>query len=199
MIVIDVETSGTDPYKNSILSIGAIDFSNPERQFYEECQIEKDKEYTEEALNVNGFKKEELTSPKKKTLENVLNEFFEWMKPLEDKTIGGHNVNFDAGFLNYSFKRYNINFSFGHRVLDTHSLVYASLLSRGLKIPLKNEKTNINSDYVFNYVGLPSEPKPHNALNGAKMEAEAISRLIFGRKLLNEYYNYDVPAYLSKI
>lgn len=199
MIVIDIETSGTDPYKNSILSIGAIDFSNPKRQFYEECQIEKDKEYTEEALNVNGFKKEELTSPKKKTLEKVLNEFFEWMKPVEDKTIGGHNVNFDAGFLNYSFKRYNINFSFGHRVLDTHSLVYASILSRGLKIPLKNEKTNINSDYVFNYVGLPSEPKPHNALNGAKMEAEAISRLIFGRKLLNEYNNYDMPLYLSKI
>ncbi|MCL4376137.1 3'-5' exonuclease [Candidatus Parvarchaeota archaeon] len=199
MIVIDVETSGTDPYRNSILSIGAIDFFNPERQFYQECQIEKDKEYTEEALNVNGFKKEDLTDPKKKTLESVLNEFLEWMKPVEDKTMGGHNVNFDARFLNYSFKRYNIHFSFGYRVLDTHSLVYASVLSRGLKTPLKNEKTDINSDYVFNYVGLPSEPKPHNALNGAKMEAEALSRLIFGRKLLNEYDNYDVPEYLSKI
>ncbi len=199
MIVIDVETSGTNPYKHSILSIGAVDFFNPERQFYQECQIEKDKEYTEEALNVNGFKKEDLNDPKKKTLEKVLNEFIEWMKPVEDKTIGGHNVNFDAGFLNYSFKRYNIDFSFGHRVLDTHSLVYASMLSRNLKIPLKNEKTDINSDYVFNYVGLPSEPKPHNALNGAKMEAEALSRLIFGKKLLNEYDSYHVPAYLPKI
>ena len=168
MIVIDIETSGTSPYKNSILSIGAVDFSNPERQFYQECQIEKDKEYSEEALNVNGFKKEELNDPKKNSLEKVLNEFIEWIKPVEDKTIGGHNVNFDAGFLNYSFKRYNIDFSFGHRVLDTPSLVYASILSRGLKIPLKNEKTDINSDYVFNYVGLPTEPKPHNALNGAK-------------------------------
>ena len=58
MIVVDIETSGTSPYKHSILSIGAVDFSNPERQFYQECQIEKDKEYTEEALNVNGVKKE---------------------------------------------------------------------------------------------------------------------------------------------
>ena len=198
MIVIDVETSGTNPYKHSILSIGAVDFSNPERQFYQECRIEKDKEYTEEALNVNGFKKEELNDPKKSSLEQVLNEFLEWIKPVEDKTIGGHNVNFDAGFLNYSLKRYNIDFSFGHRVLDTHSLVYASILSRGLKIPLKNEKTDINSDYVFNYVGLPSEPKPHNALNGAKMEAEALSRLIFGRKLLKEYDEYNIPEYLIK-
>ena len=198
MIVVDIETSGLDPYKNSILSIGAVDFSNPERQFYQECQMEKDKEYVEEALKVNGFKKEELNDPKKKTLESILNEFLEWMEPIENKTIGGHNVNFDAGFLNYSFKRYNLNFSFGHRVLDTHSLVYASILSRGLKIPLKNKRTDINSDYVFNYVGLPSESKPHNGLNGAKMEAEAFSRLIFGRKLLNEYNNYNVPEYLQK-
>ncbi|MEM0143859.1 MAG: 3'-5' exonuclease [Candidatus Parvarchaeum sp.] len=198
MIVIDVETSGTNPYKHSILSIGAVDFSNPERQFYQECQIEKDKEYAEDALNVNGFKKETLNDPKKKTLERVLNEFIEWLKPLADKTIGGHNVNFDAGFLNYSLKRYNIDFSFGHRVVDTHSLVYASLLRRGLDIPLKNERTDINSDYVFNYVGLPSEPKPHNALNGAKMEAESLSRLIFGKELLNDYKIYPIPVYLLK-
>ena len=199
MIVVDIETSGTSPYKHSILSIGAVDFSNPERQFYQECQIEKDKEYTEEALNVNGFKKEELTDPKKKTLESVLNEFIVWIQPVKDKTIGGHNVNFDANFLNYSFKKYNINFSFGHRVIDTHSLVYASLLSRHIDPPTKNEKTDINSDYVFNYTGLPPEPKPHNALNGAKMEAEALSRLILGRKLLDQYKNYEIPTYLSKV
>ena len=32
-----------------------------------------------------------------------------------------------------------------------------------------------------------------------KTEAEALSRLIFGKKLLNEYDSYNVPAYLSKI
>jgi DNA polymerase III epsilon subunit-like protein len=198
MIVIDVETSGTDPYKHSILSIGAIDFSNPERQFYQECQIEKDKEYTEEALGVNGFKREELNDPKKKTLESVLNEFIVWIKPIKDKTIGGHNVNFDASFLNYSFKKYNIGFSFGHRVIDTHSLVYASIISRGLNVPIKNEMTDINSDYVFNYVGLPAESKPHNGLNGAKMEAEALSRLILGKNLLEEYTKYKIPPIFQK-
>ena len=132
-------------------------------------------------------------------MESVLNEFIVWIQPVKDKTIGGHNVNFDANFLNYSFKKYNINFSFGHRVIDTHSLVYASLLSRHIDPPTKNEKTDINSDYVFNYAGLPPEPKPHNALNGAKMEAEALSRLILGRKLLDQYKNYGIPTYLSKV
>ena len=196
MIVIDIETSGTNPYKHSILSIGAVDFSRPERTFYGECRIEDNSEFTEEALNVNGFKINELRDPKKKRLEEILNEFIDWMKPIADKTIAGHNVSFDADFLNYSFKKYKINFSFGHRVIDTHSLVYCSMLSKGAEVPLKNERTDINSDYVFSYVGLPAEPKPHNALNGAKMEAEALSRLIFKKGLLDEYKQYKLPEYL---
>ena len=39
MIVIDIETTGLDPRKHSIVSIGAIDLSNPKRQFYVENQI----------------------------------------------------------------------------------------------------------------------------------------------------------------
>lgn len=199
MIVVDIETSGTNPYKHSILSVGAVDFSNPERQFYEECRIEKDKEFTDEALDVNGFKKESLSDPKKKGLDEMLSEFIGWLQPVKDKTIAGHNVNFDADFLNYSFKKYGMNFSFGHRVVDTHSLVYSAMLSRGLKVPLKNEKTGITSDCVFDYVGLPPEPKPHNALNGARMEAEALHRIIYGKPLFDCFKAHALPGYLVKM
>ena len=38
MIVLDIETTGTDPRFHSIASIGAVDFDEPERgEFYEEC------------------------------------------------------------------------------------------------------------------------------------------------------------------
>ncbi len=196
MIILDIETSGTNPYKHSILSIGAVDFSDPKRQFYEECKIRENAEFTEEALNVNGFKIEDIKNENKKSLETILNELIVWMKPIRDKTIAGHNVNFDAEFLNYSFELYKIDFSFGYRVLDTHSLVYADLLSKNKEIPIKNEKTAITSNYVFKYVGLPEEPKPHNALNGAKMEAEAISRLILKKGLLEDFKSYTLPNYL---
>ena len=33
----------------------------------------------------------------------------------------------------------------------------------------------------------------------SKMEAEALSRLILGRKLLDQYKNYEIPTYLSKV
>jgi len=51
----------------------------------------------------------------------------------------------------------------------------------------------------MNYVGLPSEPKPHRAINGAGFEAEALSRLLFGRVIFNEFYNHAIPFYLSTI
>ena len=39
MIVVDVETTGVDARKNSIVSIGAVDFENQKNQFYGECKI----------------------------------------------------------------------------------------------------------------------------------------------------------------
>jgi hypothetical protein len=50
----------------------------------------------------------------------------------------------------------------------------------------------------MNYVGLPSEPKPHRAINGARFEAEALSRLLFGIVKLDEFRKYAIPEYLQK-
>ena len=58
MIVLDVETSGTDPNKHSILSLGALDLSNPSNQFYGECRAFEGAHLEEEAFAVNGFTKE---------------------------------------------------------------------------------------------------------------------------------------------
>ena len=46
------------------------------------------------------------------------------------------------------------------------------------------------------YVGLPEEPKPHKGINGAKFEAEAMSRLIYGRGLLKEFDCFEIPKEL---
>ena len=43
------------------------------------------------------------------------------------------------------------------------------------------------------YVGIPVEPHPHNALNGAKQSTEAISRLLYDKKLLPEFDKYPIP------
>jgi DNA polymerase-3 subunit epsilon len=193
MIVLDIETSGLDYNKHSILSIGALDFNNPVNQFYRECRLEKDKTYTKEALSINGFSENEILSAKKPKLEDILMDFVDWVSSIKDKTVAGHNVRFDVDFMNYYLSKYNIPFKLGFRVVDLHSVAYANMLKNGVEIPLGNEGSRLTSDVIFVYVGLPPEPKPHNALTGAKMEAEALSRLIFGKNLLPEYSKYPIP------
>jgi hypothetical protein len=48
------------------------------------------------------------------------------------------------------------------------------------------------------YAGIPPEPKPHKALNGARYEMEALSRLIYGKGVFEEFLRYEIPEYLGK-
>lgn len=198
MIVIDIETSGVDPNADSILSIGAIDFEEPHRRFYKECRLREGANYSAESLSVNGFSKEDIKSQAKPHIKDVLAEFALWAADSSDYTPAGHNVMFDISFIESDLKRYNIGFSLGHRSVDMHAIAYAHMLSRGIAPPAKRNRTNLNSDMIFEYVGISKEPRPHNALVGAKMEAESLFRLIYGKGLLDEYKSCAVPDYLVK-
>ena len=196
MIVVDVETTGLDPRKNSIVSVGALDMYNPKNQFYKECKIWDGAEVSDMALKINGFSREEITNPNKESLDSLVNSFIDWTKDIPNATIAGENPSFDRDFLKYSAKMYGIDWKFTHRTIDMHSICYAHQEKRGLSIPLKNSSSNLNSGLILNYVGLPEEPMPHNALMGAKMEAEAFSRLIYGKILLEEFEEHPIPEYL---
>ncbi|MFH1376504.1 MAG: 3'-5' exonuclease [Candidatus Woesearchaeota archaeon] len=197
MIIVDVETTGLDPDKHSIVSIGAIDLFIPQKQFYDECRIWDDAEITQQALDINGFSKEEITSPIKKPLEDIVTSFLNWSIGIGNRTLAGENPSFDRDFLISSLKRYNHKWPLGHRTIDLHTACYIHHLRKGKPIPIKNNKTNINTNSILNYVGLPDEPDPHNALTGAKMEAEAFSRLIYGKGLLEEFDKYKLPDHLK--
>jgi len=193
MIIVDIETTGTDPRKNAIISIGAVDFSNPENTFYEECCIWDQAEVDDKALEINGFTKEKLNDQTKKSEVVLLTEFLTWADKCKDKIISGNNSGFDWYFLNYAVQRYPyLEWIFSRRVIDLHSLCYAHHMKRKIQLPEK-----VITDTIFKYVGLPDEPKPHNALTGAKMEAEAFSRLLHGKNLIKEFEKYSIPAYLQ--
>jgi hypothetical protein len=61
---------------------------------------------------------------------------------------------------------------------------------------MKDSRTDLSFDKVLTYVGLSAEPKPHGALTGAKMAAEAFSRFIYGKPLYSEFEQFAVPDYL---
>ncbi len=199
MIVVDTETTGLYPEKHSIVSIGAVFFSEPVSHplFYEECRIWDGAEVSKAALAVNGFTEEEIRDPRKQSLGDLVRHFLKWVEDIPFRTIAGENPSFDRGFLENSCERHGIAWAFGHRTVDLHSLCFAHHLERGSMPAIKNGRSDLSTDKILRYVGLPEEPKPHHALVGAKMEAEAFSRLIYGHGLLDQFQHFPVPAYLQ--
>ena len=59
--------------------------------------------------------------------------------------------------------------------------------------PVKNNRSALDLDTLLNYVGIPEEPKPHIAMNGCISHAEVLSRLLYDKKLLPEFEQFDIP------
>ena len=196
MIVIDVEASGVDSHKHSIVSVGGIDFDTPDRQFYEECRVWDGAHIMDEALAVNGFTREQITDSKKQTPEELIKKFIAWAESCGEYTFAGQNPSFDRDFLRLTAERSGINWPFAYRTLDLHSICFANMIKQGIEPPVVKHRTDLNSDKIMKYVGIPVEPHPHNALNGAKVAAEALSRLLYGKNLLPEFEAKPIPPNL---
>lgn len=193
MIIVDVETSGVDPNYHSLVSIGAIDFENPDDIFFEECRVFDGARIEKDSLVINGMTEDELFDTNKKSEKEIVQDFILWMKDKSDHTIAGQNPFFDTSFIEAAAHRGGLDISIAHRIIDLHSITYFHMLRRGITPPTFNKRTDLNSDKIMEYVGIPAEPKPHIAINGAKWEAEAFSRLINEKNLFLEFKEYKIP------
>ena len=194
MLVVDVEASGTEAHKHSIVSVGALDLANPTNRFYEECRVWDGAHVMDEALAVNGFTKEQITDPKKQSEADLIHAFLHWSEGMEERTLAGQNVSFDRDFLKYASERAgHTQWPFAFRTIDTHTLCYMHMIQKGIQPPVAHHRSALDLDAVLNYCGIPAEPEPHNALTGALSHAEVISRLLYGRKLLPEFDQFDIP------
>lgn len=194
MLVLDIEASGTEAHKHSIVSIGALDLDNPKNRFYMECHVWDGAHIMDDALAVNGFTREQITDKSKPSEADLVHEFKQWSESVQNRTIAGQNPSFDRDFLKYAAERAgHTDWPFAHRTLDVHTMAYMHMISRGMQPPVKNNRSALNLDAVLEYCGIPDEPSPHNALTGALSHAEVIARLLYGRKLLPEFEQFEIP------
>lgn len=195
MLVVDVETTGTNPEKHSILAIGALEFENPTNQFYDECHAWDGAHIEEAALEINGFSMEEIHDRSRKSEAEIVTAFVAWAVAQRSWNFIGQNPSFDLAFIQSACHRAHIDYPFPHRSLDTHTLAYMHMVHRGITPPFRADKhrSDLNLDAVLRYVGIPEEPRPHNALTGALCHAEIASRLLHGRNLLPEFELFQVP------
>ncbi|OGG63774.1 hypothetical protein A3D66_00700, partial [Candidatus Kaiserbacteria bacterium RIFCSPHIGHO2_02_FULL_50_9] len=125
MIVVDVEASGTEHHKHSIVSVGALELEHPERRFYEECRIWDGARIEEEALAVNGYTREQITDSRKQGEGELTRLFIDFALNAEERTLAGQNPSFDRDFLKSAAERAgHTNWPLAHRTIDTHSLAY---------------------------------------------------------------------------
>lgn len=195
MISLDVESSGLDPRSCAILSLGAVDTDDPANQFYDECRAWDGADINDEALEVNGFSREEIGPESgKKTEAELIRDFVAWAtdRP-QNRTLLAQNVPFDLGFVQAACKRAGIESPFAHRALDLHTLCWLHMALNGHEPPTAKHRTAINLTTVLEYCGMPEEPKPHNALTGALCHAEAFSRMAYTKKLLPDFSTFEIP------
>lgn len=183
-ISIDLETTGVDPEKNGIISSGVCTFFG--QSLYLENYLRSDCEINEKALEVNGESEHDLFL----RLENnypseldVLMQIFGFCRIHKTHVLVGKNPKFDYDFLYRIWNRnkerfigglYQVFFPLSYRVIDYAALVTPLMLMRGMVIP----ESGFSSSDIQNFLGLEEEPKPHNALTGAKYNVYAIKSII---------------------
>ncbi len=194
MIVVDVETTGIDPSTNSIVSIGAVNFINTKQTFYDECNVFDNAEINLESLKINGFSKKEIIDNKDKHSEReIIVNFLKWLNNQNtEKIIAGQNPSFDRDFLIKAFERNQMTFPMTFRTVDLNTLCVNYVIKNNLDFKI----SRLNTNRIYEILGMPSEPNPHNALTGALMETEAFYRLIYGKNILEDYRGYPVPENL---
>lgn len=193
MIVLDTELSGLEPSKHSLVSVGAYDFNNPKNFFYEECRVFDGAHIMDEALAVNGFTKEQVMDKNKPSDREVVLHFLAWVSEINEQTIAGQNPSTDRDFIKATCERNHLNWPLAHRVIDLHSICYYHMLEKGITPPQKNKHSGLDLDLILEYVGLSPEPKPHNALMGAKLETECFSRIINNTFCFGEFSQFPIP------
>lgn len=122
---IDIETTGLNLLKHEIIEIGCV-LTTPDLKVIEEFELKIKPEHIENAnpvsLKVNHYNSRDWELAY--SLEKALKIF---CKKVKDCIMVGHNVSFDAGFLEYVFEQNKIKNPMHYHKLDTVSISWAKL------------------------------------------------------------------------
>jgi DNA polymerase III epsilon subunit-like protein len=214
MIVVDLETSGLHPERNGIWQIGAIDVDNPSNTFIEESKIDEDDVADPDALEFLEKTEGELRDGNKQTQKQMLEKFFEWCKKIKGRNLICQNPQFDVGFLTIKARKHGLDVPFPHRSFDLHSIASSAYHKLNGKFYFEEREGELNSGMnlskILEFCGMKDKRKisykgktiqegnPHNALEDSKLTGECFSRIVYGKPLLDEYSQYEMPEELRK-
>lgn len=188
----DTETTSLDAQKGDIISLAGMlevdgkiveEFDYRMKPFHPE-------NITQEALDVNGFTKEEIMkfphpSEAKKDLEKLMKKYvnpYKKNKMLDDKFIpAGQNVKFDTGFLQELWLRCNDKW---YGSLISYQGVDLLSLTQILRLKKKLNTDNLRLETMANHFGV--EIKAHDAKSDIQATREIFYKILNMIEITNE-------------
>ncbi|MEM7601607.1 MAG: exonuclease domain-containing protein [Verrucomicrobiota bacterium] len=180
LVVIDLETTGTDPQKHGLVDIAArlvFDELDRSSEFSQVCEPPSGTVWDSGAWAVNGRLPERCdpgeVDPNWTSEEEAIHGLIGWLGASEKVMIAGINPHFDRDFLIVRGRRYHLDLEamFSHRVFDLHTLAVFAALQRVKSL-------NQTSSEIYRTFGEEPEADPHTAEEGVRREWELISKLI---------------------
>lgn len=190
IVILDIEGSGgsikNDPYgTGSIVSLGAVDF-NIRDEFYEECGVMEGRGYDEEALKVNGFKKEQIYDKNKQSVLDLLVKFEDFCKAHNSKLLGAWGI-YDLKMLLAAYEYYGRGWDLPDKYMNLKSI------SKNI---LGQKRSGLSNTAMK--LGMPPEQYPHIGIRGARLAAENLSVLLFKKHYFKEYEIYVIPDFKGR-
>lgn len=167
--ITDVETTGIDPKTQEIVEIGLVLVNQQTLEIVETLEVKARPEHletaTEFALKLNGYNAADWQNAP--TLQTAMSLYGEATK---DAIFCAHNVTFDWSFILEAFQKTGVKNLLDYHRVDLFTMAWMKLRNSGL------EKFNMNE--VAKYLGIPEEPMPHRAINGAMTAYEIYKRMV---------------------
>ena len=117
-VAFDCETTGLDPQKDRLLSIGAIKFSS-DRIFINQSMelFIKQEDFDEKSVTIHGILPTDAADAHFSEKQAII----KFLSFIENATLVGHHINFDKAMINQALKRLNLG-KLKNKMRDTNHL-----------------------------------------------------------------------------
>lgn len=167
--ITDVETTGLDFHVHEILEIGLVLINQKTLEIIDKMNVKVKPEHMETAddvaLQVNGYQEADWADAI--SLSEAMAIYSEKTK---DAIFCAHNVTFDWSFIFEAFKKTGAKDQMDHHRLDLFTMIWMKMHNEQM------ERFNLNE--AAKRLGVPEEPSPHRAINGAMTAYEVYKKLV---------------------
>ncbi len=164
-----VETTGFDAQIHEILEIGLVIVDQSDLSIGAEFEVKvkplHPRNASRQATSINGYNaKEWRDATDLKTAMKI------YSAKTKNAIFLAHNVFFDWSFITEAFKKTGVEDLMDYHRADLFTIAW----SRSAQLP---ELTKFHIEDICKYLGVPKEPLPHRALNGARTALAVLRKL----------------------